>query len=247
MTDLLPQTRSFEGRVAVVTGGASGIGLAVTVALCRAGVRVHAVDMRPDVMAQRLADWGVVTHGLDVTDAAAVKTTFDEIGREGAVDILVCAAGLNIPQRRFGELTAASWERVVNVNLTGVFNCMQSLVPALRESHGHLVVIASVSSLWPDASGPAYQASKAGVLGLVRATAVEEKGSGIRFTSVLPGMVSTELLDKRPVPPTAEERALCIQPEDVAAAVMSAIALPDRTCLAEMTLVPTALQAVGRT
>ena len=90
-----------------------------------------------------------------------------------------------------------------------------------------------MSALWPDVSGPAYQASKAGVLGFVRAAALEEHHHGVRFTSVLPGMVETELIDKRPVPPTPEVLAQCLQPEDVAATIVFALSLPERACIAE--------------
>jgi NAD(P)-dependent dehydrogenase (short-subunit alcohol dehydrogenase family) len=96
---------------------------------------------------------------------------------------------------------------VLATNLDGVFSCLRAALPQLRETHGHAVVIASVSALWPDWSGAAYQASKAGVLALVRAAAYEEHEQGVRFTTILPGMVRTELLDKRPEPPSEEIRA----------------------------------------
>ena len=76
------------------------------------------------------------------------------------------------------------------------------------------------------------------MLGFVRAAAVEEHDHGVRFTSVLPGMVETELMDKRPVPPTAEVRAQCLQPEDVAATILFALSLPERACMAELSRVP---------
>jgi NADP-dependent 3-hydroxy acid dehydrogenase YdfG len=120
-------------------------------------------------------------------------------------------------------------------------------MPQLRRTRGHAVVVSSVSALWPDASGPAYQASKAGVLALVRAVALEEHERGVRFTSILPAMVATEILDKRPEPPPPEMRGQCLQPEDVAATIIFALSLPERACVAELSVLPNALQVLGRT
>jgi NADP-dependent 3-hydroxy acid dehydrogenase YdfG len=189
----------------------------------------------------------VTTHALDVTDVDAVEHLIAEIGAEAPIETLVLCAGTNVPERRFGQLTEDNWRLLVETNMNGVFSCMRAALPQLRRTRGHVVVIASVSSLWPDQSGPAYQASKAGVLALVRAASYEEHERGVRFTAVMPGMVLTNLIDKRPEPPSEEARARMLQPEDVAATILCALRLPPRACLAELTIVPTALQAVGKT
>src|SRR6266536_566700 len=241
----------LAGRIAVVTGGGSGIGLATVRALIAAGACAHAVGLRQETMAQRLgselAAGTVETHGLDVTDAEAVERLMREIGAASPIEVLVCAAGTNIPDRRFEELTEAGWRSVVDTNLNGVFSCMRAAMPQLRETRGHVVVLASVSALWPDGSGVAYQAAKAGVLALVRAASFEEHKRGVRFTAILPGMTETELIYKRPSPPSAEVRAQMLKPEDVAATILCALSLPPRACLGELTIVPTTLQAVGKT
>ena len=241
----------LHGKVAVVTGGGSGIGLATVRRLIAAGSRVHAVALRPEPMEERLeaerAAGVLTTHGLDVTDAEAVEGLIAQIGAESPIEVLVCAAGTNIPDRRLNELTQEGWHRVVDTNLNGVFSCVRAALPQLRETHGHAVVLASVSSLWPDGSGAAYQAAKAGVLALVRAASFEEHQNGVRFTAILPGMTETELIFKRPSPPSAEIRAQMLQPDDVAATILCALSLPPRACLSELTIVPTALQAVGKT
>ncbi len=242
----------LRGRVVLVTGAASGIGLATAAELVDAGARVHAVARRAQLAAERLGADRLATgllavHPLDVTDTAAVEALVGRIGEQGPLDALVCCAGTNIPDRRLEQLTDESWRALLETNLTGVFSCLRASMPQLRRTRGHVVVVSSVSALWPDVSGPAYQASKAGALALVRASAVEEHEHGVRFTSVLPGMVATELLDKRPAPPTADVLAKCLQPEDVAATIVFALSLPERACVAELTVVPNALQALGRT
>jgi len=118
---------------------------------------------------------------------------------------------------------------------------------ALRAVRGDIVLIGSVSGSWPDPSGAAYQASKAGLLAFARAAGFEEHGRGVRFTTVLPGIVDTPILDRRPEPPGPEIRAHMLQPEDVAAACLFAVTLPPRAHVPELTILPTALQAVGKT
>ncbi len=196
---------------------------------------------------ERLDTGRLIVHQLDVTDSAAVEAVLDRIGEESPLDALVCCAGTNIADRHMDQLSDAGWRRLLETNLTGVFSCLRAAMPQLRRTHGHVVVVSSVSALWPDASGPAYQASKAGVLALVRAVALEEHERGIRFTSILPAMVATELLDKRPEPPPPEIREQCLQPEDVAATIIFALSLPERACVAELSVLPNALQVLGRT
>jgi NAD(P)-dependent dehydrogenase (short-subunit alcohol dehydrogenase family) len=246
------QVQALSGRVVLVTGTASGIGLATAVALLDAGARVYAADFRASLAeerlgADRLASGRLFVHQLDVTDSGAVEALLASIAGDSPLDALVCCAGTNIPDRRMEVLSEAGWERLLATNLNGVFSCLRAAMPQLRATQGQVVVVSSVSALWPDASGPAYQASKAGVLGLVRGAAVEEHEHGVRFTSILPGMVATELLDKRPEPPPPEVRDRCLQPQDVAATILFALSLPPRACVAELTVLPNELQALGRT
>jgi NAD(P)-dependent dehydrogenase (short-subunit alcohol dehydrogenase family) len=226
---------ALDGRVALVAGASSGIGLACAHALADAGATVHAAARRdvPDL----------VSHRLDVTDRTAVTALAAELPE---LDILVVAAGTNIPDRAIDRLTPEGWDELVAVNLTGAFNLLHAFRGALRAARGHVVVVGSVSGSWPDVSGAAYQAAKAGVLALTRAAAFEER-EGVRYTSILPGVVDTPILERRPQPPDAETRAQMLLPEDVAAACLFAVSLPPRAYVAELTILPTALQAIGRT
>jgi NAD(P)-dependent dehydrogenase (short-subunit alcohol dehydrogenase family) len=189
----------------------------------------------------------VIPHGVDVTDAGAVEQVVREIGERDGLDILVCAAGTNLPERRLEQLTPERWDTVLAVNLNGAYYCVGAALPYLRRSRGIAVLIGSVSGSWPDASGAAYQASKAGLLALARATAREEHANGVRCTAILPGMVDTPILDRRPSPPSAEMREQSLRPEDVAASCLFAITLPPRAYVPELTLLPTELQALGKT
>jgi NADP-dependent 3-hydroxy acid dehydrogenase YdfG len=134
----------------------------------------------------------------------------------------------------------------VALNLTGTFNLVNALLGPLRAARGDVVLIGSVSGAWPDRSGTAYQASKAAVHALARGAAFEEE-HGVRFTSIMPGLVDTAILDHRPEPPSAELRAHMLRPEDVAAACLFVVSLPPRAHVPELTILPTGLQALGRT
>jgi NAD(P)-dependent dehydrogenase (short-subunit alcohol dehydrogenase family) len=239
----------LAGKTAVVTGGSSGIGLAIAVAVADAGAAVHVLARRTVPVEEAAAavriEGSIAAHRVDVSDAAAVRGWAATFG--DPVDILVCAAGINIPKRRLGELTDASWADVISTNLNGAFFATSALLPKLRTSAGDIVYISSVAAAWPDHSGPAYGASKAGLLGLARGAGLDEYGRGIRVCTILPGLVNTAILDRRPKPPSDDMRALFVQPEDVAAACMAALAMPKRACITEITIVASQLQSMGNT
>ncbi|HET6547562.1 MAG TPA: SDR family NAD(P)-dependent oxidoreductase [Solirubrobacter sp.] len=224
-------------RTIVVAGASSGIGLAAARAFAAAGDDVHAAARRP------IDEPGVAAHRLDVTDREAVDAFASEFE---TVDALIVAAGTNIPKRRLHELTHESWDLIIGANLHGPFNLLRAFLGALRAARGTLVVIGSVSGSWPDRSGPAYHAAKAGVLAMVRGAGFEVNGE-VRCTAILPGVVDTPILDNRPEPPPPEMRAQMLHAEDVAAACVFAVDLPPRAYVPELTILPTALQAIGKT
>jgi NAD(P)-dependent dehydrogenase (short-subunit alcohol dehydrogenase family) len=241
---------ALSGKTAVVVGASSGIGLAVANLFADAGAAVHAAARRREAIqdgaGERTCSGRVKAHALDVSDAGAVEKVIEEVGQAGGIDMLVVAAGMNVPERRLQQLSPKSWDDILSVNLSGAFYCVKAALPYLREARGLVVLISSVSGSWPDMSGPAYQASKAGMTELAHAAGFEEHQNGVRFTSILPGIVDTPILDNRPDPPGREIRDLSLKPEDVAAACLFLATLPERAYVPEMTILPTAIQALGK-
>ena len=241
----------LSGKTAIVTGASSGIGLATANLLADAGARVHGAARRHGAMVEgagkeRVNSGSFVPHALDVADAEAVGRTIARIGQEGVIDLLVCAAGTNVKGRRLEELTPEVWERMLAVNLSGAFYAVRAALPYLRASGGLVIMVSSVSGSWPDMSGPAYGASKAGMSQFAHAAGFEEHAGGVRFTSLNPGMVDTPILDNRPEPPSQEIRAKSLKPEDVAATCLFLATLPPRAYVPELTILPTEIQALGK-
>ncbi len=183
------------------------------------------------------------TFAADASDAAQMDQ-LARIARErfGDIDVMVFATGTNVPDRSMKRLTTGIWDEMVRVNLNAAYYVTRAVLPAMRERRaGHLIYIASVSGLFADASGAAYQASKHGLVGLAHAIRFEEKENGIRTCVICPGLVDTELIDRRPVKTPAETLAKALRPEDVAEAVLAVARMPARMSVPEMLVVPTYL------
>ena len=241
--------RNLEGRVALVTGASSGIGASVVRRLLAAGARVHGVARRQEalneVSPEHLADGRFVAHALDVSDSAGALAA--QLAESDPIDILVCAAGTNVPRRRVAELTDESFDQIMKTNVYGVFTLLSATLDQLRERQGDVVIISSIAASWPDHSGAAYGASKSALLGLARGASRDEHGNGVRVCSILPGIVDTPILDLRPSPPPREVRDWAIHPDDIAEAVHCAVSLPPRTNIAEISVVATRLQSLSNT
>jgi NADP-dependent 3-hydroxy acid dehydrogenase YdfG len=222
---------SLKGKVAIVTGGGSGIGAAIVNGLTDAGVTCHAIGRRGPIQ-------------LDVADQPAVQRFVDSLDR---LDILVCAAGDNVPRRRLDEITPEVWNHLIAVNLSGAFYFINAGLQKLRKARGDVILIGSVSGHWPDLSGPAYAASKAGMSALAANAGFEEHLNGLRFSVIKPGLVNTPLMLKRPAAPPPEVAEAMLRPEDVAEACLMLLTLPRRAHIPELTIVPTRLQALGKT
>jgi NAD(P)-dependent dehydrogenase (short-subunit alcohol dehydrogenase family) len=221
----------LAGKVAIVTGGSSGMGAAIVHRLQAAGAACHVVSRRGPAK-------------VDVSDRGAVDAFVSTLDR---IDFLVCAAGENVKRRRLDQLTPEVWDHMLAVNLSGAFYFVGAALEKLRASRGHVIFISSVSAEWPDGSGPAYQASKAGLMALARAAGFEEHNNGVRFSVVYPGLTDTPLLAKRPLAPPQAVIEAMLRPEDVAEACFFILAMPRRAHIAELTILPSRLQTLGGT
>jgi len=188
------------GRVAVVTGAASGMGLAIARKLAARGDRIGLLDLQGDAARQaaedlRASGGQAAAAEVDVTDRAAVDAALDKIRAElGPIEIMVTSAGLDAFER-FTDISVESWERILAVNLTGTFHCVQSAVPDMIEAGWGRIVTISSSSAQSGAPRMAhYVAAKGGVIGLTRALALELARKGITVNTITPGMIDTPML-----------------------------------------------------
>lgn len=229
---------------ALVIGGGSGMGAAVAKALADAGARVAIAGRRlgklEEVNDQTPSD--IKSRTVDVAERASLDALFSWFDEEiGVLDILVNAAGINVPKRSITELTPDDWDAVLKVNLTGAFDSLRLALDRMRpRKNGLVVMINSVSGKRSNPlGGVAYNASKFGMTGLGSCVAEEERENGIRITNVFPGEVNTPILDQRPVPPSAEHRAGILQPQDIAEAVIMLARLHPRAHIPELVIKPT--------
>jgi NADP-dependent 3-hydroxy acid dehydrogenase YdfG len=237
----------LAGQVAVVSGGGTGIGESTAQALAHEGARVAVVGRRSEpleAVAAGLTGAGRTALAVpgDVTDADAVDGVVDEVvARWGRIDILVNSAGINVPRRDLASLSAADWDAILRVNLTGTFLMTAAVLPGMRQQgSGTIVNVSSVAGYRAMAlTGPAYNAAKAGVNAFTESVNLAERRHGIRACAVCPGEVATPFLEQRPQPPTAEARASMLQPEDLAAAVLFVATLPQRVNVELLTMYPT--------
>jgi 2-hydroxycyclohexanecarboxyl-CoA dehydrogenase len=189
-------------RVAVVTGGASGIGLGVAHGFVADGHRVALVDSNAEAAeaaAEELRRGGAtaIAVAADVADRAAVRTGFDHIRRElGPVEILVTSAGIESFTPVL-DITAEGWDRLIGINLTGTFTCIQAALPdMLAAGWGRIVTISSQSAQSGAPNMAHYAASKGGVIGLTKALAVELARQGITVNTIPPSLVDTPMARK---------------------------------------------------
>jgi 2-hydroxycyclohexanecarboxyl-CoA dehydrogenase len=189
-------------RVAVVTGGASGIGLGVAQGFVADGHRVALVDSdgeAAEAAAEQLRGAGAtaIAAAADVADRAAVAAAFDRIRAElGPVEILVTSAGIE-SFKPVLDITAEGWDRIIGVNLTGTFTCVQAALPdMIAAGWGRIVTISSQSAQSGAPNMAHYAASKGGVIGLTKALAVELARHGITVNTIPPSLVDTPMARK---------------------------------------------------
>lgn len=237
----------LEGKIAWVTGGGSGIGEAGAIALAEAGATVivsgrNETKLGAVVAKINRAGQRASALALDVTDRVAVaKGAAALLAQHGNIHVLINSAGINLPNRRWKNLTAESFDRIVTTNLNGTFYAIEAVLPKMREQKdGCIINVASWSGRYHAyLTGPAYNASKFAVVEMTMALNDDEGPNGIRACALCPGEVATPLVSRRPVPPPPEDIARMLKPEDLGRAIRFVAEMPPHVAINELVISPT--------
>jgi NAD(P)-dependent dehydrogenase (short-subunit alcohol dehydrogenase family) len=245
----MSQGTSLDGKVAWITGGGSGIGLAGATELARAGCRVvisgrdqSKLDLAvASAVAQGVPQGRISAASLDVSDKEAVAATARAIAAElGGIDILVNSAGVNFPTRYWKETDASTFERVVATNLNGAAYCTLAVASGMRaRRQGTIINVASFAG-WHLSylTGPAYTASKAGMIALTHSFNIEEGVNGLRATALCPGEAATPILKLRPIEPSEADKARMLQEIDLGRTIRFIAEMPPHVCINELVITP---------
>lgn len=237
----------LKDKVAIITGAGTGIGRCVALQFADAGASMVLAGRREAPLlevADAVSDRGVkvVVMPTDLEDgdqAAALGTsTIKEFGR---VDILVNNAGHSSRVRSIRYVSEEEWSSVFKVNVEGVYRLTQSVVGNMIErGEGTVITVSSLAALNPGLMGGApYSAAKAASLNMIRGMNTELSKLGIRACAIMPGEVDTPILENRPRPPDADDRSTMMQPEDIADAIFLCAAMPHRTIVEQIVMMPT--------
>jgi len=243
----------LQGKVAVITGGGTGIGRGIALRFAAEGARVFILGRRSETLNEVIATnkeqsgrSNISGIECDVSNSDAVKQTFTAILAQtsNVIDILVNSAGNNIAKRGIEILSIEDYKAVMASNVDGTFFCCNAVLPSMRLRGGGLIInISSVAGMRGlPLAGAAYCASKAAVNALGSTIAAEQFSYNIRVTNICPGEVNTPLIDKRAIPDPPEKRAVMLQPEDLADAAVMIAKLPARATIPELVIKPTVQQ-----
>lgn len=239
--------RSLVDRVAWITGAGTGIGRGVALALANSGVDVvlsgrRRAQLEEVAQGVRSAGRRALVAPLDVSDREGVSNVVSEAVKEfGTIQVLVNNAGINTTNRSATEIDPADWDHVVEVNLTGAFNCFRGVFPGMKsQNEGVIINIASMAGRQISLlGGAAYTASKHAMVALTHSINLEAAEFGIRTTVILPGEVDTPILNVRQAPVSEKRRSLMLQPEDLGDTVAFVAGMPPHVTIPELWILPT--------
>lgn len=239
--------RDLTGQVVWITGAGTGIGESAAKKLAAAGCVLVVSGRRPEPLDALVAAIGEAggsasAEVLDVSDRSAVAAVAERIiERYGRIDIGVFSAGINVPDRNWPVVSTDAWDAVINIDLSGAFYCCHAVVPSMRERGDGLIInVSSMAAKSASAlTGPAYTSAKHGMNALTASLLVEERNNGIRATAICPGEVATPILDARPVPVSAEDKARLLQADDVGELILFVAQQPSHVTLNEVLITPT--------
>ena len=236
--------RSLENKVAWVTGAGTGIGEAGAIALAQAGMHVVLSGRRREKLAEVASQCGdaVSIEMLDVADRDAVAEVAQRIiATHGRIDVLVASAGINVKERNWHNVSLDDWDSVIRIDLDGAFYCCKAVLPTMKaQGEGLIINISSWAGKHVSVvTGPAYTAAKHAMNAMNESINMEAGLYGVRACAVCPGEVATPILDNRPVPVSAEDRAQMVQPEDCGELIKFLAQMPNHVCINDLTISPT--------
>ena len=228
---------------AIVTGASSGIGRATALAFAKSGIHIALVSRSQEklqAIANTAKELGVEAkaYPLDLAEIEQVKLKIAEIADDfGGINLLVNNAGMGYTNS-LENTPLADWQKVLDLNLTSVFQCIQGILPQMRDrGQGTIVNVASIAAYNAFPNWGAYGVSKAALLALSKALALEERVNGIRVVTISPGSVNTPIWDTDTVQADFNRQAM-LTPETVAQSILHTVLLPSQAVVEEMTVMP---------
>ncbi|MDJ0536682.1 MAG: SDR family oxidoreductase [Xenococcaceae cyanobacterium MO_207.B15] len=228
---------------AIITGASSGIGRATALAFAKSGINLALVSrsedkLSPVVDAAQAVGVKAQAYPLDLANIALVKAQINAIAQDlGAVDILVNNAGMGYTNS-LTNTSLEEWQKVLDLNLTSVFQCIQGVLPQMRSrATGTIINVASIAAYNAFPDWGVYSVSKAGLVALTKALAVEERSNGIRAVTIAPGAVNTPMWDTDTVQADFNREAM-LTPEIVAQSILHIALLPSQAVIETMTIMP---------